>query len=110
MQSANNCRAQLLDRCSCIYAYMDVSCVSVSFSVCRTVQSKHRRAKARMLHSAMSGPLHQRSSDDERGDDDEEGDDELDDSDPEVCCTPFMCGLHMMLDSAGQALDLTCNV
>ena len=59
-----------------------------------------------MLHSAMSGPLHQRSSDDERGDDDEEGDDELDDSDPEVCCTPSMCGPHMMLDSAGQALDL----
>ena len=54
-----------------------------------------------MLHSAMSGPLHQRSSDDERGDDDEEGDDELDDSDPEVCRSSFMHGLHRVLDSVG---------
>ena len=63
-----------------------------------------------MLHSAMSGPLHQRSSDDERGDDDEEGDDELDDSDPEVCRPSFMCGLHRMLNSIGRALDpSTCS-
>ena len=86
---------------------MQVTFIQPSSALCRTVQSKHRRAKARMLHSAMSGPLHQRSSDDERGDDDEEGDDELDDSDPEVCRTPSMCGQHRMQDSVGQALDLT---
>ena len=104
MQSANICRPQLLDCCSCIYWNMDVDLISISPPLHRTVQSKNRRAKARMLHSAMSGPLHQRSSDDERGDDDEEGDDELDDSDPEVCRASLMCGLPTVLGSSGEAL------
>ena len=62
--------------------------------LCRTVQSRHRRAKARELHTAMSGPLHHTSSDGERDDDDADEDDDLNDADPEVlyllwrrCCT-----------------------
>ena len=52
--------------------------------LCRTVQSRHRRAKARELHTAMSGPLHHTSSDGEKDDDDADEDDDLNDADPEV--------------------------
>ena len=62
--------------------------------MCRTVQSRHRRAKARVLHSAMSGPLHHASSDAEKDDDDGEEEDELNDADPEVYYTAHHPDAH----------------
>lgn len=55
-------------------------------SVCRTVQSRHRRANAKVLTRAMSGPLHHASSDAEKDDEEGEADDVMDDADPEVQC------------------------
>ena len=51
----------------------------------RTVQSSHRRAKARVLHTAVLGPLHHTSSEDERDDEADEVSD-LNDASPEVHC------------------------
>jgi hypothetical protein len=54
--------------------------------LCRTVQSRHRRAKARELHTALSGPLHHTSSEDERDDDEADEVSDLNDASPEARC------------------------
>ena len=54
--------------------------------LCRLVHSRHRRAKARVLHTAMSGPLHHTSSDGERDDEEADEESDLNDAGPQVQC------------------------
>jgi hypothetical protein len=54
--------------------------------LCTTVQSRHRRAKARVLHTAVSGPLHHASSEDKRDDDEANKLSDLNDAGLQVHC------------------------
>ena len=74
---------------------------------CRTVQSRHRRAKARVLTRAMSGPLHYTSSDGEKDDEEGEEDDGLNDADPEVHC---LLSCRLQHEPAGSALCFSTHV